>query len=190
MKSLFNEKGHLMLKYIINQIAMSLFGMFMAATALAIGDQWLLPFGIFGLVFYYFILITFIREDGQKDAIKIAGGRMKADNLMSVKYCGIAALPGFVIAFINMMLCFGGFSRGILASIAGIFNVITRVFMFGMYNPVDTYLFNAETGVLKSASFMTQMGVSYVIYTVFTLAVCFLAYYIGLHTEKKADNDK
>lgn len=181
MKEFFNEKGHLMLKFIINQFAMSIFGIMMATTALSVGESWLLPLGIFGLLFFYFILLTFVREDGQKDGIKVAGGRMVADRFLALKYCAVASVPGFVIALLNMILCFADAG----SSVAGVCNIITRVFAYGMYNPIDTYLFNAESGVLKSLSFMTQMGISYVMYTFFTLAVCFLAYNSGLKTDKK-----
>lgn len=180
MKKLFSNKGHLMLKYIVNQIAMSLFGLMMSASALAINDNLLLPFGIFGLLFYYFILITFIREDGLKDAIKVDGGRIKIDVFMSLKYCGIAAIPGFLIALLNMFLHI--FNNGAIAyeGAAVVLNAVTRILVYGMYNTLDTYFFNNETGILSSYNYLSSNGITYVLYTVFTLAVCFLAYYTGV----------
>lgn len=180
MKKMFIEKGHLMLKYIINQIAMSFFGLMMSSTALAIGESWLLPFGIFGLLFYWFILISFIREDGLKDALKADGGRIKADPLLSLKYCGIAAVPGFLIALTNMILHLVGAVGYNAENVRSIFNVITRILFYGMYNPIDTYLFNIDSAVFKSFGFISSSGISYVVYTFFTLIVCFLAYNSGL----------
>jgi hypothetical protein len=189
MKKLFDEKGHLMVKYIINQIAMSIFGVMIATTAMALGDSWLLPFGIFALLFYYFILITFIREDGLKDAIKVDGGRMKKDRFSALKYCTIAAVPGLLFALLNIVFQAIGATTGPLASLSGIFNVFTRIFIYGMYTGIDSYLFNSEIGIFWNAFHVSSLGITYLIYTVLTLIVAHLAYSSGLNqlfvSEKK-----
>lgn len=180
MKKMFNEKGDLMIKYIINQIAMSIFGVMIATTSMAVGDSWLLPFGIFALLFYYFILISFIREDGLKDAIKVDGGRMNKDVFSAAKYCSVATIPGFIVAILNFVFHLSGSETGVMASFSGIFNVVTRIFMYGMYTGIDSYLFNAETGVFKSISSVSTFGITYLVYTVTTLLVSHFAYVSGL----------
>lgn len=176
MKKLFQNKGSVMLKCLINQFAMSLFGIMMATTAVTIGNGWLLPFGLFSLLFYFFILLTFLREDGFKDALRIRRGSEKRDLLLPVKYCGIAALPGFIIALAHMviaLLC------GLESPAVGILNIVTRVMAYGMYTALDVYLFSPQTGVLSSCSFLSDMGISFVIYTFVTLLFCFFAYHSG-----------
>lgn len=182
---MFKEKGPLIVKYIVNQIAMSLFGFMMATTAMMLGDSWLLPFGIFALLFYLFILITFIREDGQKDAIKIESGRMKRDSFSALKYCSVAAIPGFIIALINVILSFSAAQTGFVAVCSAVFNVITRIFVYGMYNPIDSYLFNHEIGIFSFAEFISSSGISYLLYTFVTLFVCHITYCISTRNSSK-----
>ena len=174
-----------MVKYIVNQVAMSLFGFMIATTAMMIGDSWLLPFGIFALLFYLFILITFIREDGLKDGIKIDGGRAKRDPYLALKYCSVAAVPGFIIALINTLLSFSGAQTGFLATCSAVFNVLTRIFVYGMYNPIDSYLFNNQIGVFSSYEFISTSGISYLVYTFITLIVCHFTYLFAINKPVK-----
>lgn len=184
MKTLMHEKGGLMVKYIVNQIAMSLFGFMMSATAVVMGHSWLLPFGLFGLLFYYFILFTFIHEDGLKDALKIQGGRMKKDPLLALKYCSVAACPAFIIALVNTLLRLSGATGRVVEAVYSVLDTITRFFTYGMYNALDNYFFMHESGTAEAVTvirdFFSASGLSFVCYTFLTLAVCVLAYYLGL----------
>ncbi len=186
MKKLFNEKGHLMLKYLINQIALSLFGLMVSGFTVKDGNTgWLLPIGVFALLFYYFILISFIREDGLKDGLKVDGERMKKDIFLSLKYCSLAAIPGFLFPFINFAVRFiahfSESSGSLITNISLICNIVTRILTYGMYNPIDSYLFNPEYGMLKGMSFVSDWGISFMFYTLLTLAVCFVTYYTGVN---------
>lgn len=182
MKTLFNEKGHLMLKYIINQIAMSFFGVMMAFTAATIDEKgsWLLPFGIFSVLFYWAILISFMREDGLKDAIKVNGGRMKKDTLLPLKYCGIAAIPGLLFPVANLIIRLIGTESEISQGIVNICSFVSKFFAYGAFMGVDSYLFAGEYALFSSASFLTDYSIVCFIYTAVTLAVCVLAYNSGL----------
>ena len=195
MKKLFAEKGHLMLKCVINQIALSLFGLMVSGFVVTDGGtSWLLPIGIFAILFYYFILISFIREDGLKDGLKVEGGRMNKDIFLSVKYCGLAAIPGFIFPLINFAARMIAHSAAEVSSavvnVSGICNTVTRILTYGMYNPVDSYLFNSDYGVLKAYSFLSDWGITFMVYTFFTLAVCFVTYYTGVNQMFVKKNDK
>lgn len=192
MKNLFNEKGHLMLKYIINQIAMSFFGVMMAFTAVTVGDDgsWLLPFGIFALLFYWSILISFMREDGLKDAIKLYGGRIKKDAILPLKYCGIAAIPGLIFPLVNMIIRILGSQSAFAQGTANICSFISKFLVYGAFMPLDSYLFAGENAVFSSARFLSDYSIVCFVYTLLTIAVCFLAYNSGLNrmfikTDKK-----
>jgi hypothetical protein len=196
MKNLFTQKGYLMLKCLINQIALSLFGLMVSGFAVTdAGTGWLLPIGIFATLFYYFILISFIREDGLKDGLKVEGGRMKKDIFLSVKYCAIASVPGMLFPLVNLIVRmishFGNVTSDAITNISGICNTVTRILTYGMYNPVDSYLFNHQYGLLKSISFVSDWGISFLIYTLLTIAVAFFAYFTGVNQmfTKKENRD-
>lgn len=192
MKTLIREKGGLIGKYIVNQIAMSLFGFMMSATAVVMGHDWLLPFGLFGLLFYYFILFTFVYEDGLKDALRVDGGRMKRDRLLSLKYCSLAAVPAFLIALANCVLRVFG-NRGVIATIYSLLDTLTRFFTYGMYNAIDNYLFTSsyETAQAEvTRAYFSASGLSFLCYTIPTLLVCVIAYNMGLAQIRLNKNGK
>lgn len=194
MKNLFKEKSHLMIKYIINQFALSLFGLMVSGFTVKDGNtSWLLPIGIFAMLFYYFILISFIREDGLKDGLKVDGGRMKKDNFLALKYCSLAAIPGFLFPLINcivrLVAHFASGASSVIVNISGVCNAVTRILVYGMYNPVDSFLFNSEYGILKGMSFVSDWGISFMGYTLLTLLVCHFTYYTGVN-QLFVKNDK
>ncbi len=176
MSYLFKEKSHLMVKFMVNQVAMSLFGLMMSATAIAIGDSALLPFGVFGLLFFYFILFTFIREDGLKDAIKTEGGRIKEDIFCSVKYCSVASFPSVVIALAYIVLRLTGGRGPMIDSALDILNIICRIVTFGSYNSIDRYI------SIKNSNYsaFSNSGFAFILYAFLTIIVCFIAYYSGI----------
>ncbi len=183
MKNLISQKGNLMVKYLINQFALSLFGLMVSAFGIN-NQTWFLAMGVFALLFYYFILISFIREDGLKDALKVQGQRMKKDPFLPIKYCGIAAAPALFISLLNTVSFFvvkSGVKSVVLSNISVVCNFITRILTYGMYNSIDSFFFNSESGVLKSVSILSDGGITFIVYTVLTLLVCFLAYNSGLN---------
>ena len=183
MKNLFKDKGHLMLKYIINQIAMSFFGVMMAFTAATINDNgsWLLPFGIFSVLFYWAILFSFMREDGLKDALKVNGGRMKKDVLLPVKYCSVAAIPGLLFVVVNMIVRFSGTTQSFAQGLTNICSFVSKFFLYGAFMPLDSYLFAGEFALFSSLGFLSDSGIVCIVYTVLTLLLCFFAYYTGIN---------
>ena len=172
MKNLFNEKGHLMVKFLVNQVAMSVFGIMMSFTAAAVGNSWLLAFGLFALLFYYFIMWSYIWEDGAKDGIKVSGGRMKKNSFLGLGYCAIASIPSIIFA---VLLIVFNLTLDSTSAPVGVMNIVVKIFTFGMYNAIDSYFAMSVTW-FKSLS---AMGVTYLLYSLVTLIVCHLAYYFG-----------
>lgn len=172
MKNLFNEKGHLMVKFLINQIAMSVFGIMMSFTAASIGNSWLLAFGLFALLFYYFIMWSYIWEDGAKDGIKVSGGRMKKNSFLGLSYCAIASIPSMLFA--TLLIVFN-LTLDSASAPVGIMNIVVKIFTFGMYNAIDSY-FALSAEWFKSLS---TIGVTYLFYSFVTLLVCHMAYFCG-----------
>ena len=172
-----------MLKYIINQIAMSFFGVMMAFTAATINDNgsWLLPFGIFAVLFYWAILFSFMREDGLKDALKVNGGRMKKDILLPVKYCSIAAIPGLIFVIINIITRLAGAGSHVAQGVSNVCSFVSKFFLYGAFMPLDSYLFAGEFALFSNLGFLSDTSIICLVYTVFTLLLCFFAYYTGLN---------
>jgi hypothetical protein len=76
MISFLKENSYYMVKMLVDQLAMTIFGT-MLAIAASRSPQLLLASSIFSILFYLFILYSVGWEIGAKDKIKIDGGRLR-----------------------------------------------------------------------------------------------------------------
>ena len=196
MKELFSEKGHIMLKFAVNQFAMSIFGIMIAFAAVAANEKLLIPFGIFSSLFFFFLIYYFIWEDGAKDAIRAGYGKIKEDRFCSLKYCFIAHLPSLICVILYIILNVFG-SGNTAESIKSILIIIISFFMYGMFMGISRGLaltfgstVNIDGVETKVFSFVDN-GYIYIIFSIITMAVVFFAYYFGLKnirfTKKKTE---
>jgi len=94
MLNFFKQNGYIMVKIVLYQIAMSMFGgMLVLAGAQIRSDALIAILSIFSIVFYLYLLYVTFYEIGQKDGIRIKAGRLKFDG---VKYFLIALCAGSV----------------------------------------------------------------------------------------------
>ena len=171
MKKIFNEKGSMIAKAIIFQIAMSIFGCMITMSIIAIDEGWLLLGGIFSILFYFSLIGAAINEDGAKDHLKISAGRMEPDALLGFKYILISYIPTFLITILFVILNLFGLEN----SLTQIMAILIRLFLSGMYQGLDRVIFASGDTLAKFSLYCF----SFVIYQVISVVVCGLFYYIG-----------
>lgn len=174
MKELFQGKFHLMLKFLINQFAISIFGI-MVVTPFMYNSTMLALAGVFSILLFYFIIWFFVNEDGQKDGIKTNAGRFQGKLYAGLVYCALAHLPSFFLALVNVILSCVPSLPGWLETIRAIINIFVRLFLYGMFTGVNTALCDVSS-LYKSLS---DLGITFLAYSIPTLAVCGVAYYFG-----------
>lgn len=178
MKKIFNEKGHLIARCIVFQVAMSLLGFFVISGMFNASKTILLLGGIFSVLFYYAIMGAALNEDGLKDAlITNRNKNMKKDEFYGMKYVAVSYIPTFVLTVaLILMRCFN-----FAANIADTLVLIIKFFFTGMYFGIDMFLFitgvDAEGYAVYSK--FSSNGYSLLIYEVISVIICGIFYYLG-----------
>ena len=179
MKELLQGKTHLMVKFIINQFAISIFGI-MVATPFLYNSSILALAGVFSVLLFYFILWYFVKEDGQKDGIKTSAKRFNGKIYAGLIYCAIAHIPSIFLAIINVVLTVVPNLPTWLENVRMIINILVRLFLFGMFTGINSSLSEASTAF----STLSDLGITFLLYFIPTLLVCFIAYASGFKGKK------
>lgn len=187
MKSFIKENGHLIWRLILNQIGMTVFGLMMSMTGSAIdyalgeGDgtvsrTWNFWASVFSVVFYMFINYWAIKEEGQKDKIRVEAGRRERRVYKGVLIALCATSLNILLAII-MNICEPlASTSGLGIEIAGDIYVIAKwiaILIQGMYWGILLVASGAST-IISVPSWM------FFLTPVLTLLVAHIAYVLGL----------
>ncbi len=172
MKISIKEKTGMISKAIIFQIAMSLFGMMLSASVIAINEKLLLVAGIFSFLFYFALIGAAVNEDGVKDYLKIKAGRVEKDVFLGLKYIAISYIPTFAITVIYIVLRFFSLEN----ALTQILSILIRLLSCGMYLSFDRYLFASGDSFLP----FSLNGYSFLIYEIISVLIIGLFYLLGV----------
>lgn len=111
MKEFFQKNGHLIWRLILNQIGLTIFGLMTSMTAAAVGDMfrdssgnaqriYMVWTSVFAIVFYMFVDYTAIKEEGQRDKIRVDAGRVERDSWRGFKIAACASALNFLLAIV------------------------------------------------------------------------------------------
>lgn len=191
MIKILKQKGSLIARCIVFQIAMSVLGFFVISAVANSGNTLILLAGIFTILFYFALVGATVNEDGLKDELTNKRSGLKPDIFLGIKYMAISYIPTFSL---TLLLClFRTF--GIFAGAADIIVIFVRAFLTGMYFGIDMNLFiqgYSEEGYAIYSAFSSN-GYSLLIYQLFSVIICGLFYYLGLRginlnkTKEKAE---
>ena len=177
MKKILNEKGHLIARCIVFQIAMSIFGIMINSVTVQMSNTILLLGGIFSVLFYFSIMGAFLNEDGLKDKIKKERNSDTYDYFYGMKYVSISYIPSLLITIIHSVLT----TFGLAETVTSLLNMLIRFFISGMYIGIDVYLFSSGNSVDTIAyNSFSSNGYSFIIYQLFSVIICGLFYYMGM----------
>ncbi len=178
MKKVFKEKGSLIGRCIVFQIAMSLLGFFVMSAVANMNNTVILLAGIFTMLFYFSITGASLNEDGLKDGLIAGRNNEKKDLYFGFKYVAVSYIPAFVMTIFAVV--FRTFD--IASEIGDTLIMLVKFFFTGMYLGIDMFLF--ITGVDSNGyavySSFSNNGYSLIIYQLFSVLICGLFYYFGI----------
>ena len=172
MKISIKEKSGMIFKSIIFQIAMSLFGLMLSASVIAINEKFLLVSGIFSFLFYFALIGAAVNEDGVKDYLRIKAGRVEKDVLLGFKYAAISYIPSFIITVLHVVLRLFSIEN----ALTQLLSIFIRLLSCGMYLSFDRYWFATGDTFLQ----FSLNGFSFLIYEVVSVIIIGIFYYIGI----------
>lgn len=104
MKEFIGKNSDLIVKMIVHQIGLTVFGFLLNSCASVSGNASLgIIFGVFSAAFYWFLLYILLWETGTKDKIRIEAGRMKKDVFKGAKIALVAAVPNLLLAVLSLI---------------------------------------------------------------------------------------
>lgn len=190
MKRILNEKGSLIARCIVFQIAMSIFGIMINFATVQLGNTILILGAVFSVLFYFALVGASLNEDGLKDKIKYDRNKEKADIFYGLKYVAVSYIPSFVITAVFSLFR----TLNIFESFTYVVNMLIRFFISGMYIGVDILLFSGTDSVGNTVyDYFSLNGYSFLIYQIVSIIICGLFYYLGIRGinlvgGKKKDN--
>ncbi len=185
MKKFFEDGIDTIVKMVVTQLGMTMFGIMVTMAAKIVPQQaetnrniLTLIASLAAIVFYIFLLYVHIWEKGARDKIKIDGGRLEQCKLKGL-YISLVAnslniLLGLIMIATYYFCDFVNNTPSIPYQLYGTANDFARIIQ-GMYIGVLNYLFPNAT---------STPPVMFLVITLPALAISTLGYYLGSENRK------
>jgi hypothetical protein len=175
MKRFFSEHSYDMVKMLLNQIVISIFGFSLVLATMKAENVTLRNLSsVFSILFYLFLLYMMTWEIGYKDKIAVEQGRKARNPFRGLLISLCANSVNFLCAIFITLKAFLP-NAGALTSIGDVCQALT-VFLQGMYTGVLT---NAVGGVI-----LNKYWFVYFLTPLPAMLICALAYQLGVHDVK------
>ena len=172
MKSFFKQYSYNVIRDLLNQFAISIFGaMLSMATTAAENKTLAICVSVFAIIFYLFLVYTTTWEIGAKDRISVDVGKKPYRPHTGLLISAVANIPKFLIAILFIFATFvfanAGFADNMKAILSFIFMLLG-----GMYTGL------MMTIKIEEVNLISQWW-AYFVVIIPALATSWLAYYMG-----------
>lgn len=171
------ENSYLIFKLMLNQIAMTVFGLVLTV-ATNQNDMLCMLTSLFSIAFYMFLLASMLWEEGAKDKIRSDAGRLHPQPLRGL----FLAIPANIINFIlGVLVVIGFFCSSHYINEAGKLVVESPLWaanMYGISRAIAWFIQAMYAGLVQYYSPFNP--VAYILIVLPALVVCWAAYYAGL----------
>ena len=172
MKSFFNKYSYIMVKMFIHQCVIGLFGNILALFSASVKSVPVtIAVGVFGILFYFFLIYMLIWDVGSRDSNSIDAGRSEYLPFAGLFIAIGAAIPNLFLALLHA-LCFPfAASNEFLSGVCAISRIV-MLFINGMYTGLMSTI---KIGGMAINNFWW----TYFIIALPIMAVSTLAYILG-----------
>ena len=167
MKSFFKQYSYNVVKDLLNQFAISIFGSLLAMATIAAENTTLsIVVSIFSIVFYLFLVYTTTWEIGAKDRVSVDVGKKPYRPHTGLLISAISNIPKFIIALLFLVATFIITNQSVAANLEVILS-LAYMLLGGMY-----------TGLMTSANMISAWW-AYLVFIIPALLTSWVAYYAG-----------
>ena len=182
----FRQNTHLILRLFVNQIGMTFYGLFLTmAVARMENSSFKLWVSVFSILFYLCLIYSVMWEEGAANAVPVEAGRMKKDNLFSLKAALWASVPNLFLAFLLVVF----FLIGIVGEVTwagGAYGIIHII--LGLFEAMYVGLFSEILGAFSGAAQQLVASVLYVFSSLPMILVSLGAYALGFRNIRLLGN--
>lgn len=172
MKTFFHDYLYTSIKMLVDQLAVSIFGLVLALAALAASNNTLSGVvSVFAILFYLFLIYTMLWEVGAKDRISVDVGKKPYRPHTGVLIALVANIPNFLVALLYAI----GAPFMATYKWAGSMNAVlmtTSALSEGMYRGLLSV-------IMISGSEMYKFWWSYFLIIIPSLVTAWIAYFAG-----------
>ena len=173
MKGFFKQYSYNIVKNLVNQFAISLFGAMLSMVTTASGNSvFAISVSVFAICFYLFLVYTTTWEIGAKDRISVDVGKKPYRPHTGLIISLVSNIPSFIIAI--MYFITGLFPAG--AKVAGSMNFLSGIFSMLFQGMYTGFLMNVK---VSDTAYLVNMWWAYFLIIIPALAVSWLAYFAG-----------
>ncbi len=188
MFSFIKSNSYLIVRLMLNQFGMMMFGLMVSMAAAAVdvalaggsgevGRTCMLWSSVFSILFYMFINYMALKEEGQKDAIRLSAGRIEYTPLrgLYIALCASALniLLGVVIIITGILGAESGLALAWAGGLCGSAKVIASIFQ-AMY-------WGLMLGVSGVTTIAELPAIWFLLIPIPTIVCGYVSYYFGLH---------
>lgn len=146
MKQFFKENSYNFVKCILNQVAITMFGLMLAFATIQ-KETYLLLSSLFSIAFYLFLTYYMFWEIGGKDRIAEDSGRKKKTPWKGFLICLVANIPNILMGLIICFTKTAGMTYKFAGNIYVVVNMLARAFeamylgLIQLYSPNNPIAF-------------------------------------------------
>ena len=176
MLQFYKDNMKLVHKFVLNQVAIGLFGFMVVFVMSSFGFAAEMAATVFSTLFFLSLLYDNAWDEGARDKNRISNGRMEFKPFLGAKIALMAYIPTFVLLFFSLvngiLELFGiTFMNGVCL----VTNAIVLFFSHGMYLGFSSW-YNTLLGTGYSSIFLTLFFFALMIPAIFAYT---LGYYLG-----------
>ncbi len=162
MKTFFKENSYHFVKCILNQIAITLFGLMLAFATIK-NETYLLLSSLFSVAFYMFLTYYMFWEIGGKDRIKEDGGRKKKTPFAGLLICLVANIPNLLMGLIICLTKNAAATSEVAGNIYFVTNMLARALeamylgliqLYSPNNPIAFLLICLPAPIMAQIAYM------------------------------------
>lgn len=172
MKEFFSKYSYSIVKMFVNQFAISLFGSVLAMAMAAVGNDMLtLIVSIFAILFYLYLIYAMTWEIGAKDKISVDVGKKEYKPFTGLFMALVANIPNFIIAIVYTVaypMMNSATWAGNTAAVARLASVVIQGMYLGCISTISI-----------AGTYLNRIWWTYFLIIIPSLAVSFVAYYLG-----------
>jgi len=174
MKGFFKQYSYNVVKNLVNQFAISVFGAFLSmATTAAKNDILSVTVSIFSILFYLFLVYTTTWEVGSKDRVSVDVGKKSYRPNTGLIIALVSNLPNFIIALLFLAIRIPALPDKFAGTADFILRLISMLFE-GMYAGVMMTIKVSSDGTT-----LLKTWWAYFIIIIPALVTSWIAYYAG-----------
>ncbi len=178
MKKFLKNNSDMIVKLIVHQFGLTVFGFLLYSAANVSGNRSLvIGFSIFSVAFYLFLIYILAWENGSKDKIRIDAGRQKRDVFKGLKADLVAQIPNILIATTSLIayLCI---NKGVLNEAGQFLTPVWAVNTHAVCQLIGFYINAMYLGIFDYLG-LISVPFSLFLLMIPTLLTCTLGYYFG-----------